>query len=78
MKLAIVVILSLVTSSAVANPYGNIEREDNSEDDNNWEESSAFDDSDYDPTAPGEDGYYASNRGEFFYCRNSFDNRRNI
>ena len=74
MKLAIGIVLSLVVSLAVSNPHGTSERKDNSEDDNDWEESSAFDDVDDDPTATDEDGYYASNRGEFSYRQNSFRN----
>ena len=74
MKLAIGIVLSLVVSLAVSNPHGTSERKDNSEDDNDWEESSAFDDVDDDPTATDEDGYYASNRGEFSYRKNSFRN----
>jgi len=62
MKLLIAVILSLALSVAVGNPYGKLEREDSTEDDNDWEESSAFDDSDNDPTDTYDDGYYASNR----------------
>jgi len=64
MKLVIGVILSFVVCVAVGNPYGKLEREDNTEDANNWEESSAFDDSDNDPTDTYDDGYYASNRGD--------------
>ena len=74
MKLQIGILLSLVVSLAVSNPHGTSERKDNSEDDNDWEESSAFDDVDDDPTATDEDGYYASNRGEFYYGQNSFRN----
>ena len=64
MKLAIGIVLSLVVSLAVSNPHGTSERKANSEDDNDWEESSAFDDSDDDPTDTYDDGYYASNRGQ--------------
>ena len=78
MKLAIGIVLSLVVSLAVSNPHGTSERKDNSEDDNDWEESSAFDDVDDDPTATDEDGYYATNRGEFSYRQNSFRNTKNL
>ena len=78
MKLAIGIVLSLVVSGAVSNPHGTSERKDNSEDDNDWEESSAFDDVDDDPTATDEDGYYAANRGEFSYRQNSFRNTKNL
>ena len=78
MKLAIGIVLSLVVSLAVSNPHGTSERKDNSEDDNDWEESSAFDDVDDDPTGTDEDGYYATNRGEFSYRQNSFRNTKKI
>ena len=59
MKLAIGIVLSLVVSLAVSNPHGLSERKDNSEDDNDWEESSAFDDVDDDPTATDAEKLYA-------------------
>ena len=60
MKLVIGVILSLVVSLAVSNPYGKFEREDDSEDVNDWLNI----DDEYEEYEE-DDGYYESNRGEY-------------
>ena len=57
MKLAIGVILSLVVAFAVSNPYGKLERDDDSEDDNNY--------IDADDEYEDDEGDYESNRGEY-------------
>ena len=58
MKLAIGVILSLIVSLAVSNPYEKLEREDDSEDFNDWTDYYADDEYELD------EGDYESNRGE--------------
>ena len=59
MKLAIGVILSLIVSLAVSNPYGTLEREDDPEDFNDWLDYYADDQYEED------EGDYESNRGEY-------------
>ena len=62
MKLAIGIVLSLAVSLGVSNPYGKFEREDDSEDVNDWFNI----DDEYEADEYEDDeGYYEANRGEY-------------
>ena len=59
MKLAIGIVLSLVVCLAASNPYRKLEREDYSQDFNDWTDYYADDEYDEDESD------YESNRGEY-------------